>query len=78
MQEEGLSERRACASVGQPRTTQRYCARPRNDEALRKRIRKLSERWRRYGTPRITVLIRNEMGPINHKRIERIYGEEKL
>ena len=78
MEEEGLSERRACALAGQPRTTQRYRALPRNDGALRRRIRKLSERWRRYGTPRLTVLIRNEMGPINHKRIERIYCEEKL
>lgn len=78
MQEEGLSERRACTLAGQPRTTQRYCVRPKNDGNLRRRIRELSVRWPRYGTPRLTLLIRNELGVVNHKRIERIYREEKL
>lgn len=78
MQDEGLSERRACTLAGQPRTTQRYRIRPKNDGALRSRIRALSVRWPRYGTPRLTLLIRNELGAVNHKRIERIYREEKL
>ena len=78
MQKVGLTERRACTLAGQPRSTQRFRSRPGNDDALRERIRKLSGRWRRYGSPRLTILIRNEMGPINHKRIERIYCEEKL
>ena len=78
MQAEGISERRACALIGQARSTQRYLARPRDDERIRSRLRALSLRWPRYGTPRLTFLIRNELGAINHKRIERIYGEERL
>jgi putative transposase len=78
MQDEGLSERRACALAGQPRTTQRYRVRPQKDGHVRSRLRALSVRWPRYGTPRLTFLIRKELGAVNHKRIERIYREEKL
>ena len=78
MQTEGVSERRACTLAGQPRTTQRYRVRPRKDGHVRRRIRELSVRWPRYGTPRLTILIRRELGAVNHKRIERIYREEKL
>jgi len=78
MQDEGLSERRACILTGQPRTTQRYRVCPKKDGHVRSRLRELSVRWPRYGTPRLTILIRRELGAVNHKRIERIYREEKL
>ena len=39
-------------------------------------MRELATRWPRYGTPRLTLLLRKELGPVNHKRIERIYREE--
>jgi putative transposase len=78
MQTEGLSERRACTLAGQPRTTQRYRVCAKKDGHVRRRIRELSQRWPRYGTPRLTILIRRELGAVNHKRIERIYREEKL
>ena len=78
MQMNGLSERRACTLAGQPRTTQRYCECPKKDGHLRTRLRELSVKWPRYGTPRLTILIRKELGQVNHKRIERIYREEKL
>jgi putative transposase len=45
----GLSERRACRLLGLSRTAMRYCPRPRNDEALRVRLKKLAERYNRYG-----------------------------
>lgn len=32
----------------------------------------------RFGSPRLTVLIRRDLGTINHKRVERVYREEKL
>ena len=78
MQTEGLSQRRACTLTGQPRTTQRYRACPKNDGHVRTRLRELSVKWPRYGSPRLTFFIRKELGAVNHKRIERIYREEKL
>ncbi len=78
MQVVGLSERRACTLAGQARSTQRYQARPKDDALLRRRLRELAARWTRYGTPRLTILIREEFGAVNHKRIERVYREEGL
>jgi putative transposase len=78
MQAVGLSERKACTLAGQPRNTQRYEGRSGNDGPLRERMHALSRQWPRYGTPRLTLLLRKELGIVNHKRIERIYREEKL
>ena len=33
---------------------------------------------RRYGSPRLTVLLRREFGAVNHKRVERLYALEGL
>ena len=46
----GVSERKACRALGQPRSTQRYQARPKADEAaLLKAIEALACRHPRYG-----------------------------
>ena len=78
MQAEGLSERRACTLTGQARTTQRYRVRRKKDTLLRRRLRELAARWPRYGTPRLSLMLRKEFGTLNHKRVERIYKEEAL
>jgi len=49
-----------------------------DDGELRGRLRELALEHRRYGTPRLTVLLRREGSTDNHKRIERVYSEEKL
>ena len=41
-------------------------------------MRELAERRRRFGSPRIHVLLKREGLVINHKRTERIYHEEGL
>jgi putative transposase len=78
MQAAGLSERRSCTLAGQVRSTQRYRPRPKDEARLRRRLRELAARWTRYGTPRLTMLIREEFGAVNHKRIERLYRAEGL
>jgi putative transposase len=45
---------------------------------LRERIKALAAVHRRYGTPRLCVLLKREGFTDNHKRIERIYREEGL
>ena len=63
----------------QSRTTQRYLPRVREDEApLTQRIVELACVYGRYGTPRITGLIRNSGWLVNHKRIEAIWKREGL
>jgi len=74
----GLSHRRACNALGLNRSTQQYRAKYKDDSNLRKRIREIAEKKRRYGSPRIQTLLRREGILVNHKKTERIYREEGL
>jgi len=49
-----------------------------DEELIRKRLRKLSETRRRFGCPRLHIMLRREGFMINHKRTERLYREEGL
>ena len=75
----GVSERRACRVLGQPRATQR---RPRliptDEPRLVGRITKLASDYGRYGYRRITALLRREGWCVNHKRVERLWRREGL
>jgi transposase InsO family protein len=74
-----VSERRACLVLGQPRAVQRSTARVRDDEApLTGRIVELAPVYGRYGSPRITGMLRNEGWNVNHKRVERIWRQAGL
>ncbi len=75
----GVSERRACRVLGQPRTTQRYECRVADDEALlMERVVALASEYGRYGYRRVTALLRTEGWRVNHKRVERIWRQEGL
>jgi putative transposase len=74
-----VSERRVCKALGQPRSTQRYKSKIKDDEEqLRKRIIELATKYGRYGYRMITALLKNEGWRVNHKRVERIWREEGL
>jgi putative transposase len=49
-----------------------------DEEVIRKRLKKLAETRRRFGCPRLHVMLRREGFMINHKRTERIYRQEGL
>lgn len=72
------SHRRACRLAGLGRSTWFYRARPPDDTGLRQRLRELAAVRRRWGCPRLTDVLRTEGFVDNHKRIERVYREEKL
>ena len=75
----GVSERRACRLLKQPRATQRYLPIVRDDELpLTKRIIELACMYGRYGYRRITALLRWDGWYVNHKRVERIWKQEGL
>lgn len=71
----GVSERRACGVVGQPRSVQWYRSRRPPQDALKRRIKEIAEVRIRYGYKRIHVLLRREGWPVNHKRVQRMYCE---
>ena len=75
----GRSRRKACLLVGMTRASYDY--RPvaaDRDERLRERMRELAHQRRRFGSPRIHLLLQREGLVVNHKRTERIYREEGL
>jgi putative transposase len=73
-----MSERRACRTIGCVRMTVRYrCRRP-DDAELRVRLRSLAHVRRRFGYRRLHVLLRREGFTVNHKRLFRLYREERL
>ena len=74
----GLSERRACLLVDLSTSVYRYRPKPSNDDRVRKRLRELAEERKRFGSPRLHILLKREGLVINHKRTERIYREEGL
>jgi putative transposase len=74
----GRSIRKACLLVGLPRASYDYRPAERHDNELRERIRELAHLRRRFGCPRIHLLLRREGFVVNHKRTERIYREEGL
>jgi len=70
-----ISEREACFLIGIPRSPCLYTPIPYPlNEKIRTRMRGLALKKRRYGSPRLTVLLRREFGEINHKRVERLYA----
>jgi hypothetical protein len=74
----GLTERRALAVMAMSASSLRYEPRPDQNVALRARIVALAQRHRRYGSPMIYLKLRQAGEIINHKRVERLYGLEKL
>ena len=73
-----MSERRACRVIGCDRMTVRYRSRRRDDPRLRERLRALARERRRFGYRRLLIFLRREGFLVNHKRLLRIYREERL
>ena len=75
----GVSERRACRVLRQPRSTQWYTPTvPEDEAALTEAVVQLAGGFGRYGYRRITALLRREGWTVNHKRVERIWRREGL
>jgi len=73
-----MSERRACKTIACVRMTVRYRSRRPADAELRHRLRSLAHERRRFGYRRLHVLLRREGFKVNHKRLFRLYREERL
>ena len=74
----GMSERRACKAIGCCRMTMRYQTTRMDDAGLRQRMRAIAQERRRFGYRRLHVLLKREGYVINHKKLFRLYREEKL
>lgn len=76
--EVAVSERRACGLIQMHRATFRYRRQRREDPRLRERLRELAATRRRFGYRRLKVLLKREGFQVNHKKVYRLYVEEKL
>ena len=74
-----ISERRACAALGQYRSTQRKLPRGREDEdRLMADLIELTRQYGRYGYRKIAALLRDAGWQVNDKRVERLWRREGL
>ena len=74
----GMSERRACKAIGCCRMTVRYETSRPDDGEVRERMKAIAQERRRFGYRRLLVMLRREGLVVNHKRLFRLYREEKL
>jgi putative transposase len=74
-----VSARRACRLVRLSRSRWHYQPlRPLRDAPLRARLRELAAARPRFGYRRLHLLLRREGVAVNHKRVYRLYREERL
>jgi putative transposase len=73
-----VSERRACRALGVDRSVVRHVSRRGDDAAIRARLRSLAAERRRFGYRRLGLLLAREGVRLNHKKLRRLYREERL
>jgi len=78
MERHGLNQRRACELVGLDRSTMRYRYRRSEDTAIRERLRELPAERRRFRYRRLGWMLEREGYRMSHKKLYRIYREERL
>ena len=72
-----VSQRRACEVIGADRSSVRYLSLRPDDAAIRVRLRELASARRRFGYRRRLLMIRSEGMLINHKKLRRLYAQER-
>lgn len=78
LQENRLSQRRACDLAGIDPRVYRYRSRRPDDVVIRIRLRELASERRRFGYRRLHILLKREGFQINWKKLYRLYKEERL
>ena len=78
MEAHQVSQRRACDVLQVDRSMVRYKSRRVDDTGLRAAIKRVSRERRRFGYRRVHVMIEREGHTVNHKKLRRIYREERL
>ena len=76
-----MSERRACRALSVNRSSVRYPRRKAGEQEQRRLVARMHEikaKRPRFGSPRVTALLRAEGWGVNHKRVERLMKREGL
>ena len=78
IEEKSYSQRRACGLIGLAPKTYRYASRRPDDAELRGRLKALASERRRFGYRRLHILLKRDGVALNHKKLFRLYREERL
>ena len=78
MDKHQVSQRKACNVLKVDRSTVRYRSKRTDDADVRDAIKRIAKERRRFGYRRINVMLQREGIHMNHKKLRRIYAEEKL
>ena len=78
MEQKGYWQRRACGLVGLEPKTYRYASKRPDDNKVRGRLRTLASERRRFGYRRLHILLARQGVLLNHKKLFRLYREERL
>ena len=73
-----VARRRACGLLDLHRSTYHYRPRPPRDEPLAAALRSCAAKRRRWGYRRLLLLLRRDGWTDNHKRIYRVYTQQRL
>jgi len=76
--EHEVSQRRACKVLSADRSSVRYHSIRSDDAQLRAAICRIAGDRRRFGYRRIHVMLEREGWQVNHKKLKRLYREERL
>ena len=78
IEEKSYSQRRACGLIRLDPKTYRYASRRSDEAEIRVRLKALADQRRRFGYRRLHILLRREGIALNHKKLFRLYREERL
>lgn len=76
--EHSMSRRRACGLVRMHMSVLYYAAKPRDDAELRAALKDVAVKRPRFGYRRLHVMLGREGIQANHKKVFRVYQEERL
>lgn len=75
--EKGYTQRRACRLVGMEPKTYRYVSTRPDEAGLRAQLKQLANERRRFGYRRLHILLKRAGVTVNHKKLFRLYREER-
>jgi putative transposase len=78
IEEKSYSQRRACDLIGIAPKTYRYASSRSDDAGLREQLKTHANERRRFGYRRLHILLKRAGVAVNHKKLFRLYREERL
>jgi putative transposase len=78
LQEQGLSQRRACELASLSRTVLTYQGKAKDDSGMIEKLKEHSQRHRRQGSRKACAGLRRQGIRVNHRKVERLWRQHGL